>query len=242
MACPLGALVNCWTAWGGIDSSLAPDDEVLAAGFAGPDVCRPPADPSAVAAWENRHGFRLPPGLRAWLMLSDGLYRGGPLIHPITAIGPMVLFSEMDELLIQPESWFELGNPNVETVCVDLGYRLPGGGCPIFVSGDDEAGTPPRIIARSFEEWFLELLRQGGREYWLDPGWTDLGDPWAAHRRHAPQPELPGRLRRFAAQVRQLVAARLDDREIAARTGLGHDDVETIIRHLQHVPPDFAPS
>lgn len=242
MACQLGALVNCWMAWGGIDSSLAPDDEVLTAGFDQADVCRPSAAPGTIAAWENRHGFSLPTGLRAWMLLSNGLYRGGPLIHPITAIGPMVIFSRMNELLIQPESWFELGNPNIETVCVDLAYRWPGGGHPIFVSGDDESGTSPRIIARSFEEWFLELLRQGGREYWLDPGSTDLGDPWAAHRRFTPQPELPGRLRRFLAEVRSLVSARVDEREIATRTGLGHDDLEVIIRHLQHVPPDFAPS
>jgi hypothetical protein len=180
MACPLGALVHCWTAWGGIDSSLAPDDAVLAKGFAGADVCRPPAPPSAIAAWENRHGFRLPAGLRAWMLLSNGLYRGGPLIHPISAIGPMVLFARMNTLLIQPESWFELGNPNVETVCVDLAYRWPGGGHPIFVSGDDETGTAPRIIARSFEEWFLELLRQGA----ANTGWTPV----------RPTSATPGRL------------------------------------------------
>jgi hypothetical protein len=242
MACPLGALVNCWMDWGGIDASLAPDDKVLEAGFAGADASRPPADPGAIAAWENRHGFRLPAGLRAWMLLSNGLYRGGPLVHPISAIGPMVIFGRMTDLLIQPESWFELGNPSVETVCVDLAYRWPGGGHPIFVSGDEEAGTSPRIIARSFEEWFLELLRRGGREYWLEPGSADLGDPWAAHRRFTPQPELPGRLRRFAPIVRSLVSARVDEREIAARTGLDHEDLEAIIRHVQHVPPDFAPS
>ncbi len=240
MACQLGALVNCWMAWGGIDSSLAPDDEVLATGFAGSDVCRPPADPSAIAAWENRHGFRLPAGLRAWMLLSNGLYRGGPMIHPITAIGPMVLFARMNELLIQPESWFELGNPNVETVCIDLAYRWPGGGCPIFVSGDEAAGTKPRIIARSFEEWFLELLAHGGREYWLEPGFDDLGPPWEAHRRYTPQPDLPAPLRAFAAEIGPLVGAGVDEREIAARTGLTHDDVEAIIRHLQHIPTNLT--
>jgi hypothetical protein len=242
MACQLGALVNCWMAWGGIDASLAPDDGVLEAGFADGEACRPAADPGAIAAWENRHGFRLPAGLRAWMLLSNGLYRGGPLVHPISAIGPMVIFGRMTDLLIQPESWFELGNPSVETVCVDLAYRWPGGGHPIFVSGDEESGTSPRIIARSFEEWFLELLRRGGREYWLEAGSADLGDPWAAHRRFTPQPDIPGRLRRFAPVVRSLVSARVDEREIASRTGLDHEDLEAIIRHVQHVPPDLAPS
>ena len=176
--------------------------EVLEAGFGGAvESCRPGADPRVIAAWEHRHGFRLPAGLRAWLMLSDGLYRDGPLIHPISAIGPMVIFSRMHDLMVQPESWFELGNPNVETVCIDLAYRWPGGGYPIFTSGDDETGTAPRIIARSFEEWFLELLRQGGREYWFDPGFVGSGRPLAGppplhSAARAARPAAPVRRRR----------------------------------------------
>ncbi len=93
----------------------------------------------------------------------------------------------------------------------------PAAGIPIFTSGDETHRHPPRIIARSFEEWLLELLRQGGREYWFDPGSTDLGDPWAAHRRHTPQPELPD----SAPPVRRRSPSAggprgADDREIAA--------------------------
>ena len=238
---PIEALVDCWMAWGGVDPALRPDPAVLAAGF-GPDSVRPAASPAALAAWENRHGFRLPPGLRAWLLLSDGLHRDAPLIHPISAIGPMILFGPMAELHIQPESWFELGNPNVETVCMDLAYRWPGGGCPIFVSGDDESGTKPRIVARSFEEWFLSLLAHGGREYWLAPDFRDFGVPWDAHRRYTPRPDLPAPLQAAAIEVGPLVRAGVDEREIAARTGLTHDDVEAIIRHLQHVSPNLASS
>ncbi len=102
-------------------------------------------------------------------MLSNGLYRSGPLIHPISAIGPMIPFARVPEMLVQPESWFELGNPNLQTICIDLAYRLPGGGHPIFTSGDDARGSPPRIIARGFEEWFLELLRQGGPRILVRP-------------------------------------------------------------------------
>lgn len=240
MTSQLGELVHIWMDWGGIDAERAPGAEILANGFAENWKPQPAADPGAVAAWEHRHGFRLPAGLRAWLLLSNGLHHGGPLIHPITAIGPMILFSKMRGLAIQPESWFELGNPNVETVCVDLAYRWPGGGRPIFVSGDELAGTKPRIIARSFEEWFLELLRQGGREYWLAPGFESLGDPWESHRRHAPQPKLPKRLRPFIAQVSPLLSGEADEHEIVAETGLSHNEVETIVRHLQHVPPRSA--
>lgn len=226
-------------AWGGVSPSLRPDPRTLAEGF-GPKAARPGASPAALAAWENRHGFRLPPGLRAWLLLSDGLHRDTPLVHPISAIGPMILFGPMEDLHIQPESWFELGNPNVETVCIDLAYRWPDGGCPIFVSGDEVTGTKPRIVARSFEEWFLKLLSAGGREYWLEPDFETFGPPWEAHRRYTPQPDLPAPLRRIAAEVGPLVLAGVGEREIAARTGLTHDDLEAIIRYIQHVPPNLT--
>ena len=55
----------------------------IEAGFGGAaDPCRPGADPRLIAGWEHRHGFRLPSGLRAWLMLSNGLYLHGPLDPP----------------------------------------------------------------------------------------------------------------------------------------------------------------
>jgi hypothetical protein len=235
MAAPLGKLVECWMAWGGIDSRRAPDRSVLEAGFPARSApCRPGAEPAAIAAWEARHTFHLPAGLRAWLLLSNGLYRSGPLIHPISAIGPMIPFARVPEMIVQPESWFELGNPNLQTICIDLAYRLPGGGHPIFTSGDDARDSAPRIIARSFEEWFLELLRQGGREYWFDSDFVDYGAPWPSHRHHAPGPPLSDQLRPFADRVLPLLHAGADEREIAARLGLTRPDVELILRHLQH--------
>lgn len=243
MAGPLGALVERWMAWGGLDARQAPDPRALDRGFGGgAAACRPGADPRSIAAWEQRHGYRLPAGLRSWLMLSNGLYRAGPLIHPLSAIGPMVPFARVPEMIVQPESWFELGNPNLQTVCIDLAYRLPGGGHPIFTSGDDLSGSLPVIIARSFEEWFLELMRQGGREYWFDADFLDQGSPWASHRRHAPGPALTDQLRPFADRVLPLLRAGADEREIAARLGLTRTDVELICRHLQHVGTSPAPS
>jgi hypothetical protein len=235
MAGPLGELVRCWMTWGGIHPRQAPDPSVLEAGFlALGNPCRPGADPRAIAAWEERHGSHLPAGLRAWLLLSNGLYRSGPLIHPISAIGPMIPFARVPEMIVQPESWFELGNPNLQTVCIDLAYRLPEGGNPIFTSGDDALGSPPRIIARGFEEWFLELLRQGGREYWFDADFEGYGAPWPSHRRHTPRPHLSDRLHRVADRVPPLVHAGADEREIAERLGLSQPEVELILRHLQH--------
>ena len=127
MAAPLGELVGCWMAWGGIDPGLARDLAALESGFAERRTpAGPGADPRAIADWEERHGYRLPAGLRAWLMLSNGLFGAGPLIHPISAIGPMIPFARVPDMIVQPESWFELGNPNLQTVCIDLAYRLPG--------------------------------------------------------------------------------------------------------------------
>ena len=94
----------------------------------------------------------------------------------------MVPFARMPGLVIQPESWFELGNPNLETVCIDLAYRWPGGDSPLFTSGDDERGSPPDHRAR-FTSWFLRLLHRGGAEYWFDPAspaWATPGSSIAA--------------------------------------------------------------
>jgi hypothetical protein len=238
MRSSLNDLVSRWIASVGIDPALAPTPAELDAGFrGGPEPCRPAASLREINAWERRHGFQLPPSLRAWLRLSNGFYAGGPLIHPLSAIGPMVPFASMADLVVQPESWFELGNPNVETVCIDLAYDWPGGGNPIFTSGDDQARSCPRLIASSFEEWFLKLLHRGGSEYWFEPGYRNLGDPWIEHRRHTPAPPLPDRLRPLAPQVRPLMRPGADDRSIASNLGISRNDVETLFRHLQHGLP-----
>jgi hypothetical protein len=222
----------------GIDPARLPAPGSLAEAFRGvPDPCRPGVNPRAIDAWERRHGHALPEGLRAWLVLSDGFYLDdGPLIHPLSAIGPMIPFARVPGLVVQPESWFELGNPNVETVCVDLGYRWPGGGHPIFTSGDDQSGSPPRVIAPSFDEWFLEVLRHGGREYWFEPGFVDLGHPWRAHLAHTAPPPLPDRLRAIAPRILPLMRPGADDRSIASALGISRGDVEVLFRHLQHSP------
>jgi hypothetical protein len=153
----------------------------------------------------------------------------------------MIQFARVPEMIVQPESWFELGNPNVETICIDLAYRFPGGSYPIFTSGDDSIGSSPRIIARSFEEWFLELLRQGGREYWFDFEFVDFGDPWESHRRHVIHPSLSQRLGSFVERVARLHDSGADERLIALALGLSPGDVESIFRHLQHVFPGRSP-
>jgi hypothetical protein len=230
--------VGRWAGAVGISPESLPAPGALRAAFGG-GACRPGADPAQLGAWERRHGFRLPGGLRSWLAVSDGFYQGGaPLVHPLTAVGPMIPFARVPSLVVQPESWFELGNPGTETVCVDLAYAWPGGDRPIFVSGDDLRGSRPRLIAPGFEAWFLRLLHEGGREFWLDPGFAALGDPWHEHRARTPAPPLPDRLRTFAPRVRPLMGAGADDRSIASSLGLSLNDVETLFRHLQHANGD----
>jgi hypothetical protein len=232
-------LVARWAAEVGVGRDRLPPPGAFDRDF-GPDACRPGASLKALDSWERRHGFRLPTGLRAWLRRSDGLYRAGdPLIHPLDSIGPMVPFARVPDLVIQPESWFELGNPGEETVCIDLAYRWPGGDFPLFASGDDQRRTRPRMIATGFDAWFVRLLNEGGRAFWLDPAFEPLGDPWAEHRHRAPAPPLPERLRPLAPQVRSLMHPGADDRRIAHELGISRGDVEALFRHLQHGGPGY---
>jgi hypothetical protein len=234
---PLPEAVGRWAELAGVDRGRLPGASRLATAFEGRHAagpCRPPADASRISAWERRHGYRLPRGLRAWLLVSDGLYSDGPLVHPLSAIGPMVPFATVPGLVVQPESWFELGNPNVETVCLELAYQWPGGDYPVFTSGDDAAGTPPRIIASNFEDWFVRLLQEDGREYWFDSDFAPLGHPWAEHRRRVPPPPLPERLRGLAHRLRPLLRRDADERSIASSLGITRGDVEAIFRYLQH--------
>ncbi len=237
---PIEDIVGEWAAAAGVDPKLLPTPQDLQSRFDQEfNPCRSPASPRVIADWERRHGFRLPKGLRAWLLLSDGCYLDGPVIHPIMAIGPMIPFARVPGLLVQPESWFELGNPSeTDTICIDLAYRWPGGDRPIFTSGDDLVGRMPRLIAPSFESWFLRLLHEGGNLFWLDPEYPALGDPWTEHRRRTPPPPLPSRLRRLLSHTRPLMRHGADERAIASTLGVTPLEVEALFRHLQHSPVD----
>ena len=235
---PLNDRLRRWADMAKIDPRLLPEARQLSLLTGnGYNPCRPGIARREIDAWGRRHGFRLPLGLRSWLVLSNGFYTtSGPLIHPLSAIGPMVPFARLPDVVVQPESWFELGNPNVETVCIDLSYPWPSpdGGPPIFTSGDDQTRSSPRVIAESFESWFLELLHYGGREYWFEPDFADLGDPWQAHKNYAPAPPLPDRLRALAPFVLPYMQPGADERTIATSLGITRTDLEALFRHLQH--------
>ncbi len=200
------------------------------------EALRPPVAPQELRAWERRHDVVLPTTLRAWLLISNGFYHGLPLIHPVEAIGPMVLFGELPGFWVQPESWFEIGNPNIETVGVDLAYRWPAwqGDSPIITSGDRNTLTAPRVIARGFASWFVQLLEHGGREFWREPGFQALGDAWVEHRLHVPRPSLPEHLLGAAVVVEQMMADHADERKAAKSLDLDIFEVEQILRYLQH--------
>jgi hypothetical protein len=229
-------LVNRWCDACEVVASLRPDPHALVQAF--PDfhgTCRPGISTNAIQSWEHRHGFPLPTGLKAWLLLSNGFFTPTPLIHPLGAIGPMVPFARIPGLLVQPESWFELGNPNRETICLDLGYRVPSSDYPIFTSGDDEQSTRPRIIATDFVQWFLNVLRLGGREFWFEGEYAFQGDPWEAHCRHVPVPPIADRLSLHVSRVVSLLDEGMDDRAVANRVSIARSDVEAIARHAQHM-------
>lgn len=235
----VGSLVNLVERWCdavGVASSQRPAPALLEYNFrAHGETCRPGVEPARLRSWERRFGYTLPESLKQWLLLSDGFYAGaGPLVHPLSALGPMVPFAAIPGLTIQPESWFELGNPNRETVCIDLGYRWPGGDYPLFTSGDDERLTRPHLIAPGFMPWFLKLLHRGGTEFWLEPGAVSLGHPWEEHRQQVPSPPLPDSLRPHLHRVHHLLGQGIDDGSIARGLHLSRGEIETIVRHLQH--------
>jgi len=242
MTDPFNDLVARWVALRNLSPTELPAPLKLDPRYQHADSpTRPAAQPSQVESWEHRHGFRLPEGLRTWLVLSDGFYLDGPLIHPLSAIGPMVPFARVPGMHIQPESWFELGNPSVETICIDLAYRWPGGDFPVFRSGDDQVKSSPRLIAPSFDRWFLEVLKQGGAEYWFQPNFQDLGDPWLEHCRHTKPPAVPARLTSLIPRARTLLKPGVDDRAIASLLQISRGDVELLFRHLQHQKMNLSP-
>ena len=238
----LAGLVELWCDAVRVAPHLRPNHETLDCCLVRPDeACRPGASPAHLASWERRFGFPLPESLKTWFRLSDGLFGvEGPLVHPLSSLGPMVPFTKIPGLMIQPESWFEIGNPNRETICIDLAYRWPGGDHPLFTSGDDERGSRPQLIAPSFTSWFLQVLNRGGAEYWLEPDFEPLGDPWSEHRRFAPLPPLPASLQPLSNQVCDLIDRGVDDGSVARKLGLSRGEVEVIVRHVQQASGSFA--
>ena len=221
-----------------LDPRQIPTPSALDRAF--PNPGRPGVSTHALDDWEDRFGVALPTPLRVWLELCDGFPGDGSLIHPLRGLGPMLPFARPPGVVLIPEGWIELGNPRSEseTVCMDLEDRRawegPGHDCPVFVSGDDLRGLPARIIAPGFVPWFLRLLHEDGRESWSEPSFVDLGCPWRSHQERVAPPELPAPLRPWLEPVDVLLAEGRSLERIADQLHLLSDEVETLIRHLQH--------
>ena len=224
----------------GSGPALRPDLTALAGPWPGSHAGRR-SSWAEVIAGEWRHGFALPRGPEALaLALLHGLFADGPLIHPLSAIGPMVPFARVPGLMVQPESWVRAGQSERRDRLPRPGLPLAGRGLPrVHVGRATIGGRRPRLIAPRLDAWFLlASWRRGGREYWSEIGkFADLGDPWEAHRRNVPAPGLSDRLLTLAERVSPLVHAGIDDRAIAARFGISPFDVEAIVRHVQHARP-----
>ena len=179
-----------------------------------------------------------PAALRAWLLVSDGFYPGaGPAVHPLAAIGPMVPFARVPGLLVQPESWFELGNPNeAETICIDLGLPL----APRRRRADLRLGRrPDRPAAADHRAELRRLVRpappRGGPGLLARPRLRRAGRPLGRAppprpRRRRSRPGSPGCSR----HVDRPVHSDLDDPSLAASLGISRVDAEALLRHLQH--------
>ena len=198
-----------------------------------PPGCRSPP----IADWEDRHGYQLAARPAAWLRLSNGLFGGGPLIHPITAIGPMIPFARVPEMLVQPESWFELGNPD---------RRRSASTWPIACRAAAIRSSRPATMSRAARpgssrkasrSGFSSCCGKGGGNTGLTAGFADFGDPWQSHRRHVAHPRLSHRLRLSPSRSPACCTQAADERMIASGLGLSRCDVESIFRHLQHARP-----
>ena len=86
----------------------------------------------------------------------------------------------------------------------------------------------------------MRLLQRGGAEFWLEPTFASLGDPWSEHRRLVPSPPLSERLQQHSRRVRDLLHQGVDDGLIGHELGLSRTDVEAIVRHIQHASADLV--
>ena len=132
----------------------------------------------------------------------------------------MVPFARVPDLVVQPESWFELGNPNVETVCIDLAYRWPGGGLPDLHLGRRPVAEPAPGDRHELRELVPRRCCARGAASTgstrASPTWATPGPRTGGTR---PAPPLPDRLRPLAPRVLPLMRPGADDRAIADDAG-----------------------
>ena len=174
---------STWSAAGsrrsGSIPARAPSPAALEAHFGpGHDPCRPGADPRQIEAWEHRHGY--PPARRAcapgWCS-PTGSTRDGPMIHPLSAIGPMVPFARVPEPGRPARELVRAGQPERRDGLHRPRLSLAGGGLPDLHVGRRPGAEPPSGDRDELRGVVPRVLHRGGREYWFEPGFFAPGRP-----------------------------------------------------------------
>lgn len=226
--------LNDWLAYAGL-GPLAPEVETQIRERIDAQTIKldRPATPEQVAAWEESHGFKLPEGLKRWLLFSNGLsVDGSQWIHPLRSIGPTVRFSPSSRLLMQPSTWYEFGNPNETPVNFD-GVSNDHEAV-IFIVGDETHDNPPRIIARSFNQWFSQLISTNFAEFWHDRYRYHLGDPVQSHYERREPIRLAPRLCKLCKPVGEELLRGTSERSVMKNFEINRDEMEQIIDVFQY--------
>jgi hypothetical protein len=201
-------------------------------------VClAPPVSQTAIEAWEEAHCFQLPESLKHWLRLSNGLYvNHSHWIHPLRSIGPTVRFTSSERLLQQPLSWYEFGNPNDWPVNIDLitVNHDQNSDASIFVTSDETGPAQPRIIAKSFKDWFLKLMDNTFCHEFSSVFHENLGDPISEHYRNIKPPKLQPELCMKCKSVGELLLGGKDERQVMKLFNLNRDELEQVINAFQY--------
>ncbi|MDT3443601.1 MULTISPECIES: SMI1/KNR4 family protein [unclassified Pseudofrankia] len=144
--------------------------------------CRvyPPAGPATPPA-----DLRIPEDLAAFYEICGGVDLYANHDYALSIVGPNDLRSANIAILGEDypgdisSSWYTIGvTPDREYLSIDLSARRNGRCYDSFHEVHGLVGSCP-IIASSFTELLERLLESsGGRWYWLDPDFVDLGDAY----------------------------------------------------------------
>lgn len=137
----------------------------------------PAGTPEEIDAFEKREGWRLDPDLRAFYLHCNGaeLFRrpNSPCrFRPLTEIRRArvdMRGSDSDEW--GPACWYVIADlPDSDRIIVDVSAPLDGRYPIIDGFHEGMLGTEDcKRIADSFSQFLEQMLRHGGRAFWLGP-------------------------------------------------------------------------
>ena len=136
------------------------------------------------------------PGCGPGCMLSNGLYRSGPLIHPISAIGPMIPFARVPEHDRPARELVRAGQSQPPDRLHRPGLSAARRRAPDLHLGRRLARAVPRGSSRgASRSGSSSCCARAGASTGSTPISKTTGAPWPSHRRHAPGPHLSDSLR-----------------------------------------------